>query len=45
MDVGGVHVMMDNNHSSNWSTFIGLGVMVIGGVIFLAGKEKLVLAG
>jgi len=41
MDMGGVHIMMDNNHSSNWSPFIGLGVMVIGGGIFLAGKNKI----
>ena len=40
MDMGGIHVMVDNNHSSNWSPFIGLGVMVIGGVIFMAGKKK-----
>ena len=42
MDVGGVHVMVDNNHSSNWSPFIGLGVMVIGGGLFLSGKNKTV---
>jgi len=42
MDMGDVHVMMDKNHSTNWSPFIGLGVMVIGGVIFLAGKKKIV---
>lgn len=41
MDIGGVHVMMDKNHSSNWSPFIGLGVMVIGGIIFMAGKKKI----
>lgn len=40
MDMGGVHVMVGNNHSSNWSPFIGLGVMVIGVVIFLTGKKK-----
>jgi len=42
MDMGDVHVMMDKNHSTNWSPFIGLGVMVIGGVIFLEGKKKIV---
>ncbi|PIW69338.1 MAG: hypothetical protein COW08_07735 [Ignavibacteriales bacterium CG12_big_fil_rev_8_21_14_0_65_30_8] len=41
MDMGDVHIMVDNNHSSNWSPFIGIGVMVIGGVIFMSGKKKL----
>jgi len=41
IDMGDVHVMMDNNHSSNWSPFIGLGVMIIGGGIFLSGNNKI----
>ncbi len=40
MDVGDVHLSMDENHTANWSPFIGIGVMVIGGVVFLAGKKK-----
>ncbi len=40
IDIGDVHMSMDQNHTTNWSPFIGIGVIVIGGVVFLAGKKK-----
>lgn len=40
MDLGGVHMTIDENHSANWSPFVGLGVMAIGAVVFLSGKKK-----
>ncbi len=40
MDMGDVHLSMDQNHSANWSPFIGIGVMVIGWVVFLYGKKS-----
>jgi LPXTG-motif cell wall-anchored protein len=40
MDIGGMNITMDQNHSANWSPFIGLGVMVIGGGIVLFSKNK-----
>lgn len=40
VDIGDVHMSMDQNHTTNWSPFIGIGVIVIGGVVFLAGKKK-----
>ncbi len=40
VDIGDVHMSMDENHTTNWSPFIGIGIMVIGGVVFLSGKKK-----
>jgi LPXTG-motif cell wall-anchored protein len=40
MDMGDVHLSMDENHSTNWSPFVGIGVIIIGGVVFLAGRKK-----
>ncbi len=40
VDMGEVHISMDKNHTANWSPFIGIGVIVIGGVVFLAGRKK-----
>lgn len=40
VDLGSVEITADKEHTASWSPFIGLGVMVIGGVIYLSGKKK-----
>ena len=40
VDIGGVEITADKDHTANWSPFIGIGIMVIGGVVFLYGKRK-----
>jgi LPXTG-motif cell wall-anchored protein len=40
VDIGDVHMSMDENHTTNWSPYIGIGILVIGGVVFLSGRKK-----
>jgi len=40
VDLGSVEITADKEHTASWSPFIGIGVMVIGGVIYLSGKKK-----
>ena len=40
VDIGGVELTADKDHTASWSPFIGIGIMVIGGVVFLYGKRK-----
>lgn len=41
VDIGSVQISRDKEHTASWSPFFGIGVMVIGGVVFLSGKKKL----
>jgi LPXTG-motif cell wall-anchored protein len=40
VDMGDVHMTMDENHTTNWTPYLGIGIMVIGGVVFFSGKKK-----
>ncbi len=40
VDLGSVQVTADKEHTASWSPYIGIGIMVIGGVVFLSGKKK-----
>jgi uncharacterized membrane protein YidH (DUF202 family) len=40
VDIGDIEITADKNHKASWSPFIGIGVMAIGGVVFLYGKKK-----
>jgi len=40
VDIGSIQITKDKDHTASWSPFIGIGVMVIGGVVFLSGKKK-----
>ncbi len=40
VDIGGIEISADKNHTVSWDSFIGVGIIVIGGVVFLAGKKK-----
>ncbi len=40
VDIGGIQITANENHSANWSPFAGIGIMLIGGIIFLYHKKK-----
>lgn len=40
LDFGGVEITHDKEHSINWSPFIGIGAIVVGGVLFISGRRK-----
>ncbi len=40
VDIGGIEISADKNKTVSWDSFMGVGIMVIGGVVFLAGKKK-----
>jgi hypothetical protein len=40
VEIGDLEISADKEHTANWSPFIGIGIIVIGGVVFLAGKKK-----
>ena len=40
VDIGNIEITADKDHTASWSPFIGIGVMVIGGVVFLYGKRN-----
>ena len=40
VDIGNVEITADKNNTASWSPFIGIGIMVIGGVVFLVGKKS-----
>jgi len=40
IDIGKVEITRDKPHHLNWSPFIGIAVMGIGGVVLLFGSKK-----
>ncbi len=40
VEIGSVEITADKNNKATWSPFIGIGIMVIGGVVFLSGRKK-----
>jgi len=40
VDLGSIQITKDKEHTANWSPFIGVGIMVIGGAVFQFGKKK-----
>jgi LPXTG-motif cell wall-anchored protein len=40
VDIGSVEITSDKDHTASWSPLVGIGIMVIGGVVFLYGKKK-----
>lgn len=40
VDIGSVEIMADKDNTASWSPFIGIGIIVIGGVVFFAGKKS-----
>lgn len=40
LDVGGLELTRDDDHSINWRPYLGIGVMVIGGSVLVNGRKK-----
>jgi hypothetical protein len=40
VDLGEIQITKDNQHSVNWQPYVGIGVMVIGGALFVIGRKS-----
>jgi uncharacterized membrane protein YidH (DUF202 family) len=40
VDLGELQITKDKEHSVNWQPYLGIGVMVIGGVVLVLGRKK-----
>jgi uncharacterized membrane protein YidH (DUF202 family) len=40
MSIGGTHLSMEKNHTANWTPYIGIGLIVIGGFVVLSGRKR-----
>jgi hypothetical protein len=40
VDIGDIEITAEKDNTVSWGPFLGIGVIVIGGVVFLAGRKK-----
>jgi uncharacterized YccA/Bax inhibitor family protein len=40
MDIGSLEINASKPHYVKWSPYVGVGIMVVGGIIFLTGSKK-----
>ena len=40
VDIGDIEITADKKNTVDWGPYVGIGVIVIGGVVFLAGRKK-----
>lgn len=40
VDIGNIEVSADKPHSVAWSPYLGIGIMVVGGIIFIASRRR-----
>jgi len=40
MDIGTIKITTAEPHRLNWSPYLGLGIIIIGGFVFFAGKRQ-----
>lgn len=40
VDIGNIEVSADRPHKVNWSPYLGIGIMVVGGIVFIASKRS-----
>lgn len=40
VDIGNIEVSADKPHAVDWSPYLGIGIMVVGGIVFLASRRK-----
>jgi hypothetical protein len=38
--IAGIEITADKNNKVSWDSFVGVGIMIIGGVVFLTGKRN-----
>jgi len=40
VDIGDIEITADKENTVNWRPYVGIGVIVIGGIVFLTGRKK-----
>ena len=40
VDLGELEITKDNQHSVNWQPYVGIGIMIIGGVVLVLGVNR-----
>ncbi|RPI04907.1 MAG: hypothetical protein EHM64_08405 [Ignavibacteriae bacterium] len=40
MDLGPIEISKNNPHSVNWQPYVGVGIMIIGGVVLVLAKNR-----
>jgi len=40
VDLGELEISKDNRHTVNWQPYVGIGIMVIGGVVLILDRKK-----
>lgn len=40
VDIGNIEITADKGHNMSWSPMIGVGVMIIGGLVYWTGTKK-----
>ena len=40
VDLGKLKITKENQHSVNWQPYVGIGIMIVGGVVFVLGVNK-----
>ena len=40
VDLGKLEITKKNQHSVNWQPYVGIGIMIVGGVVFVLGVNK-----
>ena len=40
VDLGSVEITANKKHSVNWSPMVGVGLILVGGVVYLMGSKK-----
>jgi hypothetical protein len=40
VELGDLKITKDDEHRVNWQPYVGIGVMVIGGVVLIVGRKK-----
>lgn len=41
VDIGNVEISKSEPHKVNWSPYVGVGVMVLGGILLIASKRNI----
>jgi hypothetical protein len=40
VDLGKLEITKDNQHTVNWQPYVGIGMMIIGGVVLILDRKK-----
>ena len=40
VDIGKLEITKENRHSVNWQPYVGIGLMIIGGVVLILGVNR-----